>query len=807
MIKKLSALLRVPKSVKNSKKASLVRSGTSRELKNSAFQNLKGTVKRHPDGFGFFIPEDPHYPDIYLPKREMLGLMSNDKVKIAIQARKPTGRVSRMRQNIRVQEKVPVKNGDGSLSSVLRQKGLFSGKVLQIVKRSQEFLVGQYLPLSDKKGLIRDESFQWGEDLRLQLKKNQKIQAKEWVQVKITHWPGSSQGLSGEIVCSLGLFPEALEDNIRVVQKHNLPASFSAECLKEAEQVPKSFSKDILDNRQDLRALAFATIDGKTAQDFDDAIYVSSDSKGWTLYVAIADVSHYVQKGSAMDKEALKRGNSVYFPGFTLPMLPEKLSNDLCSLKPGEDRLAFVAEMRFDKEGKRKKAQFYTAVIQSQARLNYGSAQEIIEQEKSTLDLKKTTTGLHSKVSARIKENVLSAEKLAQKLLQKRLKDHFINLEIPETEISLNSLGEPLDISQSRRLFSHQLIEELMLSANQAVAEYLWKNKTSTLYRIHDPPKPESLKLLESFIQGLSVKLKLAEPDLQKKISFLIKKFADHSLSEVLQILILRSLSQAVYSARNKKHFGLNIKYYTHFTSPIRRYSDLVVHRALKSALAKKSLPYKIHDLESLAETTSACEQRAVKAERQIKDIKRARFLKKHLGEEMEGTICSVTRFGFFVRLRLYDIEGLVHINSLNGQWELDESLLELKSKFSGFRFKMGDFVSIQVISANVDLGQIDFNLLTHKGKKESWIFKNEESSSGSLKGPFKKKGAKKNVNNSHRKRKKRAKKTHKEAKSGRKTRAKGRRTRTGVRSSTGVRTGARAGFKAKNQSKSQKPE
>ncbi len=691
-MKKLSIPLRPTPSFKGNKKFTSLR----QRQRPTPTHTLTGIVKRHPDGFGFFIPEDPSRPDVYLPKRQMAGLMSNDRIKIAVFPRK-------------------------------HRKNLFSGKVLQLIKRGQEYTVGQYQPLSNKTGLIKDDSFQWGEDLKIQLNKNQKIKKGEWVEVKITHWPNSLKGLSGEVVGSLGLFPKSSEDNIRVVQKHNIPVSFSKDCLKEAEIIPDTIPKNLLNQRKDLRSFPFITIDGKTAQDFDDAVYVSSGPTGWTLYVAIADVSHYVKQGSVMDKEAYQKGNSTYFPGFTLPMLPEKLSNHLCSLKPGEDRLAFVAEIHFNQEGEKEKAKFYESVIHSQTRLTYGEAQDIIEQTK------------HQNTA--VLKNVLNAEKLARELLKQRLKKHFVNLEIPETEITLNPLGEPVDITQSWRLFSHQLIEELMLAANKAVAEYLSNKKIPSLYRVHDPPKPESLKFLELFTKSLGTKTTFCGSDLQKKISLLIKQFSDHPLSEVIQALVLRSLSQAVYSPFNKKHFGLNTTYYTHFTSPIRRYSDLIIHRILKTTLIEQAPPYKKQDLESIASMTSACEQRSVKAERQLKDIKKARFIKKYLGREMEGIICSITGFGLFVKLRLYDIEGLIHINQLNGKWKFEESLLELKSKHSGQRFKIGDFVTIQILAANVDTGQIDFKLKTHKGIKRKPAKKEFSTASISPSTSHKKKG------------------------------------------------------------------
>ena len=656
-------------------------------------RTLDGVVKRHPDGFGFFIPEDPKHPDVYLPKKEMQGLMSGDKVKIMVFPR-------------------PLKRG-----AKHQAKNLFSGKIVQLIERAQSRVIGPYFPLSEKEGLIQDQSFQWGADLKVCLKKEQEVKKGEWVQVQIVHWPDHPKGFTGEMICSLGKFPSALEDNVRTAQAHNIPPVFSKDCLKEAEALPNSLPKGIEKTRKDLRSLPFVTIDGKTAQDFDDAIYVHTHSKGWTLYVSIADVEHYVKKNSALDQEARQRGNSTYFPGFTLPMLPEKLSNHLCSLKPEEDRLAFTAEIHFNQEGEKQKALFYPALIQSHARLTYGIAQEIMEKSKESSTSKLLALKNHKK-SKQIINNVLSAEKLARLLLKVRLKNHFINLEIPETEVLINSLGEPMDIIQSRRIFAYQLIEELMLAANKAVAEHLHKHKIPSIYRVHDPPKAEKLQFLEKFAHSLNIKVKLKEPDLQKKISFLIQKLENHPLLEVGQMLVLRSLSQAVYSLKDKHHFGLNTRYYTHWTSPIRRYSDLAVHRALKAVLAKQTSPYTREEMHSLAESVSACEQRSVKAERQIKDIKRARFIKKFLGQEMEGSICGCIRRGFFVKLRLYDVEGMVPVHSLLGRWDFEESLLELKEKSSGRRFKMGDPVSVQVVKSNIETGQIDFELETHQQKK-----------------------------------------------------------------------------------------
>ena len=652
---------------------------------------LTGHVKRHPDGFGFFLPEDSQQPDVYLPRTEMEGLMNNDKVKITVTRRQ-------------------------------RNKSLFFGKTLQIIERAQKYVLGQYFPLNEHSGLLKDDSYQWGEDLKVQLSTDQKLQKGEWVQVKITDWPNSPKGFNGHLIGSLGTFPEALEDNIRIIQKHNILSIFSPENLKEAKQYPDSIPPEEINKRKDLRHFPFATIDGETAQDFDDAIYVShQQTGGWILYIAIADVSYYTQPGSVMDKEAYLRGNSTYLPGLTIPMLPERLSNDLCSLKPHQDRLAFVVEMHFNANAEKTKSSFYTAIICSHARLNYGQAQDIIEnfEEKSSANVTVDS----------VSQSVIHASQLAKALLNQRIKNQFINLDIPETEVKLNKKGEPLDIIKSHRLFSHQLIEELMLTTNQSVATYICKKSLPSLYRVHNSPKTEALALLESFIQSLGYKEQLVKPKLHKKISDLIHQFAGHPAEAVLQNMILRALPQAIYKNERQDHFGLNTSYYTHFTSPIRRYSDLIVHRILKAGLNGQVLPYSKEQLASIASMTSAGEQKSVKAERQIKDIKKARFIKKYLGKEMEGIISSITKFGFFVKLRLYDIEGLIRLNRLKGTWLFDPKLLQLKCKKTGKSLQIGDFTYIQIISSNIDTGQIDFELIKHEKNKNTGFIKEKSSS------------------------------------------------------------------------------
>jgi len=359
---------------------------------------FSGTVKRHPEGFGFFIPADSTHSDVYLPRRQMHGVMNNDTVRITLTSRRA-------------------------------RRGLFSGKILHIDERFHKYVVGQYQSLSDTEGVLRDDSAQWGNDLQVCLENKQKIKTGTWVQAQIIQWPDHSHALRGKVVAVLGHFSGAGEDNIHVVQKHNIPFVFPKDCLEEVKKYPDAVSSDMFQRRKDLRHQAFVTVDGATAQDFDDAIYVKKqDSQGnWTLYVAIADVSYYVPQKSSLDQAAFTRGNSTYFPDFVIPMLPEKLSNHLCSLKPQVDRLVFVAEISFDPQATQQKVSFYEAVIRSQCRYNYGQAQDIIDQSSVPSDASAAT--------------VFFAGQLACQLLRRRLKNHFINLEIPETEVRLNKRG------------------------------------------------------------------------------------------------------------------------------------------------------------------------------------------------------------------------------------------------------------------------------------------------------------------------------------------------------------------------------
>jgi len=634
-----------------------------------------GIVKRHPDGFGFFISDTIGDPDVYIPRDGMKGIMSNDRVRV---------RVERERGGNR-----------------------FRGEILGVVARAHTRAMGAFRALGPGQGRLLDKSFSWGEDLRVSVPQGSSVRDGDLVVVQIETYPDSPRGFTGRLIQVIGDAADPLNDSIRILHAHGIPHEFSQESRKEAEKFPKEVREADWADRKDLRSLPIVTIDGMTAKDFDDAVFVNKSATGFHLIVAIADVSHYVKEGSAIDKDAYIRGTSTYFPNFVAPMLPEALSNELCSLKPHVPRLALVADMHLSFSGELESSSFYEGVIESHARVTYGEAQDVID-GRAPDKLKELT------------EPILRAADLARILMAKRLREGSLDLDLPETEIEMDETGLPVDILQSERLFSHRLIEELMLMANVAVARFFKEKNVAALYRVHEEPLAEAMRNFANFLGAFGYKEKLAGGHLAKKISRALEHFRGHPKEHVLNMLALRSLMQAKYSATNVGHFGLGFADYTHFTSPIRRYPDLIVHRLVKALVAGPRKGYQLvsqEDLETAGAMLSACEQRSVKAERQIKSIKKARFMSSRIGEEFEGIISSVTKFGLFVLLRQFDVDGLLRVEELGGdRFEFDEEKLRLVGRKTGISYEIGDIVKVVVAKADVDAGQIDF--VTPEGTK-----------------------------------------------------------------------------------------
>lgn len=640
-------------------------------------QYLQGMIKRHPDGFGFFIPDQSEHPDVYIPRQSMKGVMTNDRVMIDV---------------------FPERGGQR-----------FRGEILRVLSRGSKSVVGTFHKLNSSTGIVRDEGKGWGEDLKVDLEDSRKAADGELVSVEIITYPDHPDGFYGKVTEVIGNALDPLTDIKRVLLQNHIPHEFHPDVEREARQFTTLVPEADMKGRKDLRDLNFITIDGATAKDFDDAIFIESNHQGFKLYVAIADVSHYVRLESAIDREAFERGTSVYFPNFVVPMLPEVLSNGLCSLNPHLPRLALVAEMQMDFTGEVLESDFYEAVIESKARVTYGEAQEIIDNNQV------------EKIK-HVKNEILLAADLAKVLMAKRFREGSLDLEIPETEIVIDSAGMPIDFIRSERLFAHRLIEEMMLAANVAVAKFLASRDIAAIYRIHEPPNEDAIALLEKYLVNFGSRIKINDGKLQKRLTRALQEFEGRPEAQILNILTLRSMSQAKYSAENLGHFGLGFEYYTHFTSPIRRYPDLIVHRLLKNLVMPQS-KYRLipeEDLQTAATMLSACEQRSVKAERQFQAIKKARFMQNFVGQEFDGIISSVTKFGVFVLLRQFEVDGLIRIESLSKEkMEFDEDNLILFSKRSGRQFAIGDLVKIRVDAADPEAGQVDFGLADQPKKSE----------------------------------------------------------------------------------------
>jgi ribonuclease R len=637
---------------------------------------VEGIVKRHPDGFGFLIADDPDQPDIYLPRHEMTGVMSQDRLRVEV---------------------FPEPRGDR-----------FRGEVKAVVARAHKKVVGKLHLQKASEGLLLDESHAWGASLHIAAKDLGGAKADDLVAAEILTYPSEEQSFTGRVVEVIGDVDDPLNDVKRVIHSQNIPNQFSPGTLQEAHNLGHEVSDADIRGRRDLRHLNFVTIDGVTARDFDDAIYVESNAQGFRLWVAIADVSHYVKPQSAVDKDAYERGTSVYFPNFVVPMLPEALSNELCSLKPHVPRLTLVAEMQMNHHGEKQKSEFYEAVIESKARVTYGEAQELID-------------GNAVEKIQHVRGEILRAADLARVLMAKRFREGSLDLDVPESQVQIDEAGNPVDIVRSERLFAHRLIEELMLSANVAVAEYFGEHEIAALYRIHEEPAPEAIENLQRFLYNFGGERGLGGGMLQTKITRALQGFAGKPQAEILNILTLRTMKQARYSPNNVGHFGLGFANYSHFTSPIRRYPDLIVHRLVKSLLHLKGYrQLSEEDLATAGTMLSACEQRAVKAERQLISIKKARFMHSRVGEEFDGTISSVAKFGVFVLLRDFDVDGLVKIEALSktDRFEYDNENLRLVGKRSGESYEIGDPIRVLVAACDIEAAQIDFVLAEEQPEK-----------------------------------------------------------------------------------------
>ena len=534
----------------------------------------------------------------------------------------------------------------------------------------------------------------------------------DYVIVEITKRPLGEVSAHGRVVEVLrDLRPSDLAARFAIL-RHDLPEEFPPEVAQAANRFAPQVQPADIEGREDLRDLPLVTVDGEDARDFDDAVYAEPvRGGGWRLVVAIADVSHYVRVGSAIDHEARARATSVYFPDRVLPMLPENLSNQLCSLMPRVDRLAFVCDMRIGKSGALGKARFYEAVIRSHARLTYAEAWAFLEHE-----------GAGAALSPQVKESLRTLHAVYTALKRERDVRGALDFRGGEVKAGIGADGRIEGFHAVVRNDAHRLIEECMIAANVQAAAALRLAKAGSLYRVHGQPEDKRVTELQRIMTALKVGATFSERPTAREFRQLIERLIDRPDGILLEGLVIRALAQAVYQQTNIGHFGLALEEYAHFTSPIRRYPDLLVHRAIKAATLPSCASghrYSTAELQALGQESSQRERRADEAARDVMGYLKCLYLQPRVGESFEATITSALEFGLFVQLKEMPIDGLVHISAIPGDyWELDDGGLGLVGRSTGRRFKMGDAVAVRLSRVDLALRQIDFELLDAAGQE-----------------------------------------------------------------------------------------
>lgn len=635
-----------------------------------------GTVSRHREGYGFVAPANRSGPDVFVPARFLQEVMHGDKVVVRVERGGRAGKPE--------------------------------GRVLRILERAHQTVVGRFESGRHYAYVVPADP-RLGQDIVIAPRSSANARPGQMVVARIESYPGRSRNPEGVVEEVLGDPRDPEVELLTIVHKLALPYHFSAEVLAAAAEVPQSVPAAALRGRIDLRRQPTVTIDGETAKDFDDAVSVRQEADGSIrLWVSIADVGHYVAEGSVIDREANERGTSVYFPGRCIPMLPEALSNGICSLNPEVDRLCLTAEMLFDRGGQRRESQFYLSVIRSCARLTYTTVRDILEQPEG---------------EARTRHQALVPmltvmQTLAERLTAMRRARGSLDFDLPEAEILLDTQGRPEEIVRAERNQAHRLIEEFMLAANEAVAGFLYEKGAPFLYRIHEPPGLEKLQAFQEFIGHFNYGLILSEGGVDpRELQRLLAQVAGSPEERMINQILLRSMKQARYAPDNIGHFGLAAKLYCHFTSPIRRYPDLQVHRVLrevlrKGALSEGSKAKLTRSLQQMGEDTSARERRAMEAEREMVSLKKCQFMAERIDEEFAGFVSGVTPFGLFVELAEIFVEGLVHISSLKDDfYTFEEDLHRLLGQHRRRIFQVGDEVLVRVAKVDLERREIDFVL------------------------------------------------------------------------------------------------
>ncbi len=634
---------------------------------------VSGVVQGHPDGFGFLVPEQKGMEDIYLNRREMRRVMHGDRVLVR-----------------------PEKNRHGDSQ----------GHVVEVLERGQRRLVGVVHSDGDRTLLVPMDP---RVAPAIPLTAPGPLRTGHVATVEMTRYGSGYAAPEARLQRLLGSPDDPEVQAQAVIFRYGWPEDFSDETRQEAERHGTDVNPANIHGRQDLRALTTFTVDGETARDFDDAVSMERTAdQGYRLYVSIADVAHYVPRGSVLDSEAYARGTSLYFPDRALPMLPPALSTGICSLKPGTDRLARTALLEINRKGDVERTELFRSVIRSNARLTYTEVGRIL------VDGEPSVIGKYPELI----EPLRTMEGLTHLLMDRRRARGSLDFELPETEILLDDDNLPTDVRRAERSIAHRMIEEFMIAANEAVAGYLRERKFPCIYRVHEGPDEDTLDAIGPFLSTLGYPLhRSGEKVSSREIRRILEACRGRPEERVLNRMLLRSMKQATYDPENTGHFGLASEAYIHFTSPIRRYPDLMVHRLLDQAASGPRLDQRTREelaayLQETADHSSRRERLAMEAEREMVDLKKAQFMTDKIGEVHAGVITDLTAFGFFVELDRWFVEGLVNLRSLEDDlYRYYETAHLIKGQNHGRAFHMGDAVTVRVVRVKVFQGEIDFEL------------------------------------------------------------------------------------------------
>lgn len=640
-----------------------------------------GCLQGNEGGYGFVIPDDDCMNDIFIPADGLNGAMHNDRVIVRINKKAAEGKRA-------------------------------EGEVIRVVLRANRSIVGTFESSSNFGFVVPDDKRISG-DLFIPKDEFNNARPGDKVVAEIVKWPDKRRNAEGRIVEIIGNKDEAETNILSVIKAFNLQEEFPETVIKQAQKIPDVVTAGMLKGRRDLRQLKTVTIDGENAKDLDDAVSIERLPNGrYRLGVHIADVSHYVVEGSPLDKEALKRGTSVYLVDRVIPMLPRELSNGICSLNAGEDRLAFTVMMDIDSTGKVVKHDICESVINTTERMTYTDVYKILVEDDSQLKEK----------YSHILEDIKAMEELALILHNKRMSRGSIDFNFDETKIVLDEKGKPVEVERLEITIANRIIEEFMLICNETVAEqFHWAN-VPFVFRIHEEPDPEKIEVFAELVSDLGYRLKGINKIHPRALQELLEKVKGTKEELIISTVMLRSLAKARYSHLNAGHFGLAAKYYCHFTAPIRRYPDLVIHRIIKEYLRGRLNEARGEELnKKIPEVASICSEReraAEEAERETIEIKKVEFMKKQEGEFFEGIISNITSFGMFVKLE-NTIEGLVRISSMDDDYYIfDDKRYCLMGERTRTIYRIGDMVNVQLARADISARQIDFIIVEPGDRK-----------------------------------------------------------------------------------------